>query len=285
MRTLFCSPRGPWGAALLVGRLWAVCALLPVSDLSFAETDRQELSGVHVAVAGNQHKLIALEARQAPLKRVIDELAGKTGTRVHYSFLPDEQVTAQCVGTTVKEVLGCLLGADADLVSRSSGGSPGQQPEVWVLASSFAKRQPFEAEPDAGEPLAIPKDTGQEAKPAPAEDPAQRAQAIARLAADGQADDDGQRRALEDALADPDAQVRAQAVYGLAQRGGADASAALQAGLHDSDASVRLMAVDSVGLDPQGLALLQQALADSDETVSAMAALKLESLVNQASAP
>jgi HEAT repeat protein len=110
------------------------------------------------------------------------------------------------------------------------------------------------------------------------EDPAQRADAIARLAADERMEGTALRKTLENALSDDDPSVRAQAVYGLARREGAGAAAILQEALHDSDASVRLMAVDSAGTDAQGAALLQEALADKDETVRVLAATKLESL-------
>lgn len=45
--------------------------------------------------------------------------------------------------------------------------------------------------------------------------------------------------------------------------------------VRERDASVRLMAVDSAGADAEGAALLQEALADRDETVRALATTRL----------
>ena len=107
-------------------------------------------------------------------------------------------------------------------------------------------------------------------------DPAERADALALLVIKGRAGDADIRKALETALTDKDANVRAQALSSLARREGDGAAAQLQAALQDSDVSVRLMAVDSAGNNP---ALLQQAVTDRDETVRTLATMKLEALV------
>ena len=97
----------------------------------------------------------------------------------------------------------------------------------------------------------------------------------------GKAGDASVRTVLEEALADNYANVRAQAISSLARSEGDDATAALQVALNDSDASVRLMAVDSMG---NNTALLQQALTDNDATVRELAKIRLESLSNTTSA-
>jgi hypothetical protein len=61
----------------------------------------------------------------------------------------------------------------------------------------------------------------------------------------------------------------------LARLEGDGATAEIQVALYDTDPSVRLMAVDSMG---NNTVLLQQALADSDPTVRQLAAMRLESL-------
>ena len=83
------------------------------------------------------------------------------------------------------------------------------------------------------------------------------------------------KAALEQALTDQDANVRAQAISSLAHREGSGAAAAIQEALHDSAVDVRMMAVDGITDD---IALLQQAINDSDETVRSLAAIKLEEL-------
>jgi HEAT repeat protein len=106
-------------------------------------------------------------------------------------------------------------------------------------------------------------------------DAAQKLEGLSRLAGQGAADDAAVRQTLERALSDEDPNARAQALYGLARLEGAGAVGMLQDALHDSDVSVRLMAVDSAGHDAQGAALLQQALGDADETVREFAAMRL----------
>jgi HEAT repeat protein len=117
-----------------------------------------------------------------------------------------------------------------------------------------------------------------------AENPRERADALARLAADASVDAQVLQGVLEQGMADADPEVRAQAVSGLARQGGVDMLPLLQTALRDPDASVRLMAVGTMRAQAQDLALLREALADPDESVSALAAMKLELAVrpNQA---
>ncbi len=221
--------------------------------------------------------------------RVIEELAHETGIRVHYSVLPEEPVTASCAGTTLRPILECLLGNEADLMFRypegfAKDGLSKQPSDVWVLASSFegaggrvvagvpddVARRPMEAA-RAGE-----EDTDALLARAGGKNPVERVKAIGRLIVDKSVDEALLRAALEKALADEDAEVRAQAVYGLSQRGGDGYPDLLRSALSDRDASVRLMAVDSAGSDALGLAVLREALADRDETVRVLASAKLE---------
>jgi hypothetical protein len=294
---------------VLAARSWRVFVLLLMPNLLVAggKTGEEPRANVRMISDASGQERLAVEANDVSLEEVIGEIAGRTGVRFHYSVLPSEPVTATCAGKTVREVMECLLGPGADLVFLdprhiSNAGSQEQSAELWILGSSFAAGQTAARVPAPGhctEP-GVPQDTEPQTATMPAkvrhfapeesgrlmemasgaDDPAQRANAIARLIANGRMDGDSVRNTLERALSDPDAGVRAQAVYGLSRRGGAAASSALQAALRDSDASVRLMAVDSAGIDAQSLAVLRQALADSDETVSALAALKLESLAN-----
>jgi HEAT repeat protein len=107
--------------------------------------------------------------------------------------------------------------------------------------------------------------------------PVDRADAISGLLTAGKAGDASIRTVLTEALSDNHSNVRAQAISSLVRREGDGASAELQVALNDSDASVRLMAVDSMG---KNTALLQQALVDSDPTVRELAAIRLQSLSN-----
>lgn len=282
----------------------AACAALLFPGLLWADQDVEQSlrHGVRVKVGGDGGEFLEVEARQAPLRRVIDEISRTTGIRAHYSVLPEEAVTATCAGETLKRVLECLLGPEADLMFRNPRPTVGEAArgwpeEFWVLGSSFATgrgkgdsdaaRCPAAASLGPGplqgtmrrEPAPSGADAARLLEMADAGDPQQRADALSRLVVDGGVEEGDLRRVLERALADADAYVRTQAVYGLARLEGPDAFSHLHDALKDSDASVRLMAVDSAGNDARGVALLEQAVADDDAAVSGLAQAKLETLL------
>ena len=81
---------------------------------------------------------------------------------------------------------------------------------------------------------------------------------------------------LQAALTDRDAEIRAQAVFGLSRQDSTDKDHILYEALRDKSADVRLAAVSSADRDdPQSQVMLHEALADSDETVRAAAGYKL----------
>lgn len=258
--------------------------------------DHGDAPNIRLTLSGAPPTAIRLDARHVPLRQVLDAIAGQTGVRIHYPTVPHEFVSVQCGGETLKQVMECLLGSEADLIFHYSGNDPKSRPtDVWVLESSFGPNKNHGAtsgqcapdsasaqteNADAAEKPAT--DAREKAGPirdlvamASADDPVQRAQALSQLAAEPGADDGVARKTLESALADQDAEVRAQAVYGLSRLDGPAATAVLQAALHDSDVSVRLMAVDSAGDD---VALLHEALVDSDENVRGAAEAKIAAL-------
>ncbi|MDD5580862.1 MAG: HEAT repeat domain-containing protein [Methylobacter sp.] len=272
---------------LLTGFTGATVAKTPVNTQGKALTD--------LVISGNKGSEVQLEVRQMPLAQVLDAIAHKTHITIHYSVLPEGLATATCVGTTLKQVLECLLDRKADLIVRytrspAEPDSKGQVAEAWVLGSrldgfpaaatciatgeragkgSLTLRQnetDSEAEPDRSDELL---------KMAQSKNPTERAEAIGALMAGGRKGDPEIKAALEQALTDQDAQVRAQAVSSLSHREGSDATGAIQEALHDNSVDVRMMAVDGITDD---VALLQQAINDSDETVRSLAALKLEEL-------
>lgn len=261
-----------FGLALLsLGAIWAV----PESAYSAGEPQGQ--LAVHVETGGR----VRLEARQAPMPQLIEAIAAKTGTRIHYQARPGALVTASCAGSEAKPLLRCLLGADANMMVRYERGAPA---EIWVLATGTEEGGDAAALATQSAAAARPTTSGTAGSPdigrllAQAHDPSagRRADALVRLVADERVDAGTLRQTLEAAFADEDAEVRAQAVFGLAQQGGDEAPRWLRAALNDPDESVRLMAVDSAGGDAQSLALLREALADQDDTVRELAALKLE---------
>ena len=66
----------------------------------------------------------------------------------------------------------------------------------------------------------------------------------------------------------------------IAQQECTDVLSVLEQALHDSELSVRMMAVDSLGTDERSIFLLEQAKDDEEEAIRELAAMKLESLPN-----
>jgi hypothetical protein len=236
---------------------------------------------------------IQLEVRDTPLAKVLESIAHKTKVPIHYSVLPEGLVTATCVGSSLKPVLECLLDRKADLIVRYRHGpdkpdNNEQVAEAWILGARLdgatAKKDCLAASPGTGSLSLKQKESEDDdeadqtddlIKAAQAKDPTERAEAIGGLLSGGREGDPAVKAVLEQALTDPDENVRAQAISSLAHREGSGASAAIQEALHDKSVDVRMMAVDGITDDK---ALLQQAINDSDETVRSLARVKLEEL-------
>ena len=278
-----------------------VLLLYNVTVAEAAEKKRSAEDDIEWVISDDKGSELQLEVRQMPLERVLSTIMAKTGVPIHYSAVPEGLVTATCVGSTLKQVMECLLARKADLIVRYSKSSTQTQTkvsdknrpvEMWVLGSRFtdpancsgstALRQTIndsavklpDSQVDAAG--AEPDQTDNLLRMAKSKDATVRADAIGALMAAGREGDGNVKRVLEEALTDPNANVRAQAISSLAHReGSAAAAAALQDALHDTDAGVRLMAVDGAG---SNIALLQQAVNDDDETVRNLAISKLEEL-------
>jgi hypothetical protein len=241
---------------------------------------------------------LQLEARQAPLAQVLDKITKTTGVPIHYSALPEGRVTATCVGATLRQILECVLNHKADLIFRYPHNTVWHTPkntleEAWVLGAKFDAISPLVTSADCEATVlkqqdqlqalrgqkrtdaVDPNQTDAMLKLAQSKDPAERSQGIGGLLAAGKPGDPAIKAALEAALSDSNADVRAQAISSFAHRNEDGTEAALQTALQDESADVRVMAVDSAG---NNTALLQQALHDKNEIVRSLAVLKLETL-------
>lgn len=273
-------------AKLCVMALCLGCAGVTATEKPVNASDK---TITDLVTTGDKGSELQLEVRQMPLTQVLESIAQKTRVPIHYSVLPEGLVTATCVGTNLKQVLECLLSRETGVIARYSRSSANiyEVAEVWILGSTLnsypaasagcattageakvwlKKVRNVDAEPDLTDELL---------KMSASKNPEERANAIGALLAEGREDDPAVKAALEAALSDQDANVRAQAISSLAHREGSDAAAAIQAALHDDSADVRMMAVDGITDD---IALLQQAMNDSDETVRSLAAIKLEDI-------
>ena len=253
-----------------------------------------------LVISTNKGSELQLEARQIPMVEVLKVIAAKTQVPIHYSVLPEGLVTATCVGSSLKQVLECLLDRKADLIVRyprnaDKSESKGQLAEAWVLgtrldntvakvdcsvADKTSSTLALEQSQQVADTKAKPNPSDALLKIAQSKDVAGRAEAIGALLSAGNKDDPQIQEMLEDAVHDEDANVRAQAVSTLTHWSNdtESISVALSEAIHEESADVRLMAVDGITDD---VGLLKQAVNDSDEVVSTMAATKLEELMKQ----
>jgi HEAT repeats len=252
----------------------------------------------NLVVSDSKGAELQLEVRQMPLAKVLDSIAKQTKVPIHYSVLPEGVITATCVGSALKPLLECLLNRKADLIVRYPKVSDkmnhkGQIVEAWVLgsmlettanknavctATSQSGSMTLNSNQPEGESESEPDQTDEMLKIAQSKNATERADAIGSLLAIGRKGDPKVKAMLEEALHDPDANVRAQAISTLTHLGDnkESAMAAIQEGLQDDSIDVRLMAVDSITDD---VGLLQQAVNDSDETIRSLAEIKLEQLM------
>lgn len=294
---------------MLAGRLCATCMFFFDAGFLLANEGLSSKDGQNVVVSMTKERdgALRLEARQASWRQVFDRIASETGVQVYHSALPPILITATCAGATVKQVVECLLGPNANLIFRyprgpSGGDLHGQPVEAWVMGITHeAEQRPAGMEDGGPCPIAgVQGDGGQPGRldvsmktepvaPDPeltetlvrmagSEDPTERVSALSQLAVERPVESGIVREILQTALSDKDPNVRGQAVYAVVRRGGVEAAAVLQDALQDSALPVRLMAVDSLGTDEESIALLKQALADSEEAVRELVAMKLESL-------
>ncbi|MDP3933041.1 MAG: hypothetical protein Q8Q45_11915, partial [Methylococcaceae bacterium] len=82
---------------------------------------------------------IRLEARHAPLGKILKAIADKTGVSIHYSVLPDAPVTATCIGENVSQIMDCLLAKQVGLVAHKA--QKDKPAEFWLLGSSVGSCQ------------------------------------------------------------------------------------------------------------------------------------------------
>jgi HEAT repeat protein len=102
-----------------------------------------------------------------------------------------------------------------------------------------------------------------------------RARALEQIGRLGQDDPDLLKTTYTEALSDPDGDVRAAAISGLSVLDAKGSIAVLSSAMSDADASVRLAALDGLEVDEQTLPLIAGALSDEDESVRALAELRL----------
>lgn len=233
-------------------------------------------ASVSLLRAGTSGASWQLQARNSSLVESLREIERVSGLRIHFSVLPAGQVTATCVADQLSEVLKCLLGNSVNLVFSRSNNSADKVDEVWVLGSSFASSYaPSGCEvPSQNQSVANDEEIVRLLSAVQNADPQRRAEAVFDLAKQPNADPTEIEAILLKSLADNSALVRGQALAGWAQRQGDAALPELQHAMQDTDASVRLQAVELT----ENIGLLNQALHDPDILIRQLAESKLQAL-------
>ncbi len=233
----------------------------------------------HLGLADNEAGFIPAKSSTTPyLAQILTDFSRQTGVVIHYSVLPPITAQSTCALSSISAWLYCLLGKNANLVFRYEHLPTGQKSErvaeVWIVPEPFEDTRPSMVSAEQAEPnLTVTWFERIRVK-----NPQQRVDAVADLASQAINNRPELQDALELAFSDPNAEVRVQAIGGLAKLNNERALNVLHSALLDKDVSVRLMAVDNAG---NNTALLEQALNDNDESVRSFAALKLNTLERQ----
>ena len=250
-----------------------------------------------LVITPNKGAELKLEVTALPLSQVLNRIAFKSRVPIHYSVLPEGLVTATCVGSTLKQILECLLDKKTNFIMSythpdAAINQKEQASEVWILGSKFEGTEANNgctSIQTAGDDRSLTLQKNENTDNSEADqtknllimaqskDAAERASAMSQLLGSAKTGDPHVKAILEQGLTDTDANVRAQAISSLAHREGNVVLPAIQEALRDRSADVRLMAVDGITDD---VALLQQAINDNDEAVRNLAKLKLDALMH-----
>lgn len=224
---------------------------------------------------------------------VLNKVTDRTGIQIYLRRPLEGTITTSFSELPLRQAFEHLLGADANFIFQypkddSSRPTSDLVPTaIWVLGKQKRERSDSASLDERKESNRASRVWGesQESKPMPVDEliemtrselPSVRIQGLKELSVGEQADETTFNEALDSALVDHDPGVRAQAIEIVAGRGGAEAMDHMWQALRDPDPAVRMMAVQSVEPKDQGLALLQEALSDTDESVRAMASLSLQ---------
>lgn len=249
--------------------------------------------------------LFSVEAKAGTWRQVLNEITEQTGIRFHHSLPFEGSVTMSFANLPVRQAIERLFGSETDFVFRYGGTadlSSSLPKEVWVLGKvvgDSAARIPDQTiqrlaasatqQNPAGQALDKPNDTTEVARTelerlmemTKSSNAATRVEALSMLADSGTGDQEAIRSDLAAALTEQDPEARSLAVQALARHGGPEAMNHLSQALRDLDLSVRITAVESAPLKGEGLALLREALTDTDEMIRSSARDRLQEAESQ----
>ena len=212
----------------------------------------------HVAIT---ESAVIIEAKNASLHSVLEELSRKTGLAVTSQAALDEAVAAGIDEPTLQQAIRRLLRHRSYLLLQSRDA----ECSLWIFADDPEARTKTWAPPTAPPPEPDHDRELIDYQILAVSDAAKhRREAMYGF---GETSDDV--ALLLPGLSDPDVSVREEAILSIADIGGGQSVAALGIALSDSVARVRMDAVDALGEvgGPDATAWLWRAMADEDPTV------------------
>ncbi len=249
--------------------------------------------------------LLSVEAKAGTWRQVLNGISEQTGIRFHHTLPLVGSVTVSFANLPVRQAIERLLPPEADFVFRYQVMEYSSEPltkEVWIvgkvggdsaariqgqrdhrLATSVSQQYP------SGKVADMPMDTTEVEQHelerllemTKSSNATMRVEALSILKESGTGDQEEIRAGLAAALAEQDPKVRNLGVKAIASEGGAEAVGQLARVLHDPDLSVRIAAIESMPLEGEGSALLQEALADPDGIVRSCAQDRLQEAESQ----
>ncbi len=250
--------------ALLIG-------LLPIAVSGNSVSASLRPDGLRVAVGPTGQ--VVLHASRIPLNQVLQALSEDTGVALNYAEAPASPVSVICQGNALPRVLQCLLGTQASLVIERDG-NPKARPKaggfarIRLLASTFAEAP--QLDPEVAREIDMALALSHSLSP---EDRAHGLQKLARIEA---VSPEALREAYQAALGDEEGDVRAEAITGMVLLDAENSFPLLSQAMSDEHPSVRLAALDGMDeADEKTLPYYQQALTDPDESIRALAGLRL----------
>ena len=230
-----------------------------------------------------------LKVDQATTGDVLDRLSSQVGIPIVHGHEREEPITLACSSVSIKDLLKCVLGSNANLLyiaGYSSIKHPSGFERIVVLSS--IRGQEAEMTPVIAPDVVVPAEKGllsASARPSrdvvmamlQHQDGSIRAEAIALLPRVEGIDRDRLRVAYESALQDPEGDVRAGALLGLSTLDASSTVPLVASAAMDPDPSVRLAAIDAMEAIPQNRGYFIEALKDGDESVRVLAELRLAS--------
>jgi HEAT repeats len=226
---------------------------------------------------------LSIGAKQASWQELLKQIHYKTGIPIHCAIPLQGSVTVSFSELPVQEAVERLFGPGADFVFRypkRTSPTLAAPQEVWVTGSFLGHDvQAIQATASKSKNTPKPQEAGrQDAKSIDdllnkvqnEENAEERTQALASLSGQDKADEGAYKLALDAALSDKDASVREYAVQALANQPGQKAMEQMRQALQDKAPGVRIKAAESVVLNDQGLALLEEVRNTKDELLQAI---------------